>query len=106
MDLVPDLVECGVDVLNPILPLDHMDAATLKREYGDRLCFHGGIDVEHIMPFGTETEVRDHVRRVIDILAPGGGYWFKAQVISPLIPPRNLIAAYETALAHGVYLAT
>jgi len=103
MDLVPDLIECGVDILNPILPLDHMDPVQLKREYGDVLCFHGGIDVEHILPFGTVDEVRQHVRQVIDILAPGGGYWFKAQVISPVIPPGNVIAAYEAALEYGQY---
>ena len=103
MDLVPDLIECGVDVLNPILPLDHMDPVRLKRAFGDALCFHGGIDVEHVLPFGTVDEVRDHVKEVIDILAPGGGYWFKAQVISPVIPPENVIAAYETALEYGRY---
>jgi uroporphyrinogen decarboxylase len=48
-------------------------------------------------------EVREHVRQVIDILAPGGGYWFKAQVISPVIPPENVIAAYEAALEYGRY---
>jgi len=103
MDLVPDLIECGVDVLNPILPLDNMDPVQLKREYGDRLCFHGGIDIEHIVPFGTVDEVRDHVKEVIDILAPGGGYWFKAQAISPVIPPENIIAAYECAIEYGRY---
>ena len=103
MDMVPDFIECGVDVLNPILPLDGMDPLRLKREYGRDLCFHGGIDVEHILPFGTVDEVREHVKRVIDILSPGGGYWFKAQVISPLIPPENVIAAYETALEYGKY---
>ena len=103
MDLVPDLIDCGVDVLNPILPLDHMDAVQLKRAYGDELCFHGGVDVEHIMIFGTVDEVRDHVKQVIDTLAPGGGYWFKAQVISPVIPPENVIAAYELAIEYGQY---
>jgi uroporphyrinogen decarboxylase len=103
MDLVPDLIECGVDILNPILPLDNMDPVRLKREYGADLCFHGGIDVEHVLPFGTEDEVRQHVRQVIDILAPGGGYWFKAQVISPVIPPENVVVAYEAAMEHGQY---
>jgi uroporphyrinogen decarboxylase len=103
LDLVPDLVECGVDILNPILPLDHMDPTVLKSRFGNLLCFHGGIDVEHILPFGTVREVRDHVRKVIDVLAPGGGYWFKAQVISPVIPPENVIAAYEAALEYGRY---
>jgi uroporphyrinogen decarboxylase len=103
MDLVPDLIECGVDVLNPILPLDHMDPVRLKREFGDDLCFHGGIDVEHVLPFGTVDEVCGHVKEVIDVLKPGGGYWFKVQVISPLIPPENVVAAYETALEYGQY---
>ena len=103
MDLVPDLIECGVDVLNPILPLDHMDPVRLKREFGRDLCFHGGIDVEQVLPFGAVDEVREHVRQAIDLLAPGGGYWFKAQVISPVIPPENVIAAYETALEYGRY---
>lgn len=103
MDLVGDLVECGVDILNPVLPLDHMDPARLKRDFGDRLCFHGGIDIEHILPFGSLDEVRDHVRRTIDVLAPGGGYWFKLQAISPVIPARNVIAAYELALEYGAY---
>jgi uroporphyrinogen decarboxylase len=104
MDLVPDLIECGVDILNPILPLDNMDPVRLKREFGSSLCFHGGIDIERILPFGTLHEVRDHVRRVIDILAPGGGYWFKAQAISPVIPVRNLVGAYELAREYGRYL--
>ena len=103
MDLVPDFIECGVDVLNPILPLDNMDPVRLKKEYGDSLCFHGGIDIEHILPFGTVAEVTGHVKRVIDILAPGGGYWFKLQAISPVIPAENVIAAYETAFEYGQY---
>jgi uroporphyrinogen decarboxylase len=103
MDLVPDLIECGVDVLNPILPLDHMDPARLKREFGGDLCFHGGIDIEHIVPFGTVDQVRRHVREVLDVLAPGGGYWLKLQAISPMIPPDNIIAAYECAREYGRY---
>jgi len=102
-DLIPDLIECGVDVLNPILPLDGMDPVHLKREFGRDLCFHGGIDIERIVPFGTQDEVRDHVKRAIDILAPGGGYWLKLQAISPVCPPENVIAAYETAAEYGCY---
>ena len=93
-----------MDILNPILPLDNMDPVRLKAEYGDALCFHGGIDIERIIPFDTIDVVRDHVRRVIDILAPGGGYWLKLQAISPVIPPENVIAAYECALEYGLYL--
>lgn len=103
MDFVPDLVECGVDVLNPVLPLDHMDGAALKRDFGQDLCFHGGVDIEGIVPFGTVAEVRDHVKAVIDALAPGGGYWFKCQAISPVMPPGNVMAAYDCAVEYGIY---
>jgi uroporphyrinogen decarboxylase len=100
MDLVPDLIECGVDILNPILPLDNMDPAVLKREYGDQLCFQGGIDIEHVLPFGSLDEVEYHVTQTLDTLAPGGGYMFKAQAISPVIPYENLSAAYNLALQY------
>jgi uroporphyrinogen decarboxylase len=101
--LLPDLIDCGLDIINPILPLDSMDSVVLKQEFGDDLCFHGGIDIEHIVPFGTVKDVRDHVKQTIDILAPGGGYIFALQAISPIIPPENIISAYELALEHGLY---
>ena len=103
MELVPDLIDCGVDILNPILPLDNMDPVRLKKAFGDQLSFEGGIDIEHILPFGTLDQVREHVKRTIDILAPGGGYLFKAQAISPLIPADNVIATYEQAFEYGRY---
>jgi uroporphyrinogen decarboxylase len=92
-----------VDVLNPILPLDNMDPVALKRDHGDDLCFHGGIDIERIVPLGSEREVREHVREVIDVMAPGGGYWLKLQAISPVCPPENVMAAYEEARDYGGY---
>jgi uroporphyrinogen decarboxylase len=103
MDLVPDLIDCGVDILNPILPLDNMDPVRLKNKFGKRLSFEGGIDIEHILLFGTVDDVREHVKRIIDILAPGGGFLFKAQAISRLIPYENLITAYNLALEYGRY---
>ena len=60
---LPDLVEMGIDILNPIQwNCPGMDRAELKREFGDRLCFHGGVDNQHILPFGTPEEVRAEVR--------------------------------------------
>ena len=103
MPLVGDLVDCGVDILNPVLPLDHMDPVRLKQEFGDVLCFHGGIDIERIVPFGTREEVCEHVKEVIDVLAPGGGYWLKLQAISPVVPAGNVTAAYELAREYGSY---
>lgn len=103
MDLVPDLIDCGVDILNPILPLDNMDRVRLKRDFGTQLSFEGGIDIEHVLPFGTVDEVREHVKQVIDILAPGGGFLFKAQAVSRLIPYENLVTTYQLALTYGTY---
>jgi len=103
MDLIPDLIDCGIDILNPILPLDNMDPVRLKREFGSQLAFEGGIDVEHVLIFGTVDEVKEHVKRVIDILAPGGGFIFKVQAISPLIPYENLSTAYKLAAEYGRY---
>jgi len=103
MDLVPDLIDCGVDILNPILPLDNMDPVRLKREYGHKLSFEGGIDIERILPFGTLDEVREHVKQVIEILTPGGGFLFKAQAISHLIPYESIVTTYELALEYGRY---
>ncbi len=101
MDLVPDLVDCGIDILNPILPLDNMDPVRLKRDFGGQLAFEGGIDIEHILPFGTLDEVKEHVKEVINVLAPGGGFIFKAQAISHVIPSENLITTYNLALEYG-----
>ena len=103
MDLVPDLIDCGVDILNPILPLDNMDPVRLKREFGEQLCFEGGIDIEHALPFGTVEEVREHVKEVINILAPGGGFLFKAQAISRLISHEKLSTTYQLAREYDGY---
>ena len=70
--IIPDLIEIGLDVLNPIQPAC-MDPARLKREYGDKLCFWGSIDEQHTLPFGTADDVRNEVLARIDTLGKGGG---------------------------------
>jgi uroporphyrinogen decarboxylase len=81
MDLVAVLIERGVDVLNPILSPHRMDPLRLMR-LRRCLCFHGGMYLEGILPFGTVEEVRAHVRGVIDLLAPSRGYEFKGRMTS------------------------
>lgn len=103
MALLPDLVDCGIDVLQPCLPFERMDPIEMKRDYGNRLSFDGGIDIERVLPFGALDEVREHVTGAIGFLSPGGGYLFRAQVISPLIPYENIITAYQIALEVGQY---
>ena len=73
--LLPDLIEIGVDILNPVQvsAAEMGDTARLKREFGAALCFWGGIDTQHVLPHGTPEEVRAEVRRRIADLAPGGG---------------------------------
>ncbi|NIN68255.1 MAG: methyltransferase, partial [Anaerolineae bacterium] len=77
-ELIPDLIELGVDILNPVqTSAADMDPARLKREFGQDVVFWGGgADTQHILPNATLEEVRQHVRASIEIFAPGGGYVF------------------------------
>jgi uroporphyrinogen decarboxylase len=70
--IIPELIEIGVDVLNPVQPAC-MDPVRLKREYGDRLCFWGSLDEQHTLPFGTPADVTAEVRQRIATLGQGGG---------------------------------
>ena len=80
-----------------------MDLAAIKAEFGDRLCFLGGIDISHALP-GTQQEVVDEVRRRIRQLAPGGSYILApANHIQADTPPENVIALYEAARRYGRY---
>ncbi len=101
--IIPDLIEIGVDILNPIQTvvkgLD--DTAGLKDRFGDKLCFHGGIDVQQVLPNATVPEVEAEVARRIDDLGRNGGY-----IIAPChnvgvdIPPENVLALFDAARAH------
>ena len=72
---IPDWIEMGLDILDPIQPnAKGMDPFALKKDFGDRMSFHGGIDAQYILPFGTPEEVRQHTRKYIQSLAPGGGF--------------------------------
>ena len=96
--LIPDLIDCGVDVLNPIqVSAADMDTRTLKREFGKDLTFWGGgCDTQAVLARGTPDDVRQEVRRRVDDLAPGGGFVF-AQVhnIQADVSVENILAMYE-----------
>ena len=107
--LLPDLVEIGVDLLNPVQVNagDMGDTARLKREFGDRLAFCGAIDTGWVLPFGTPTDVRAEVRRRIKDLGPGGGYILASvHCIQPDVPLANVIAMLEEAKVAGRYPLT
>ena len=94
-ELIPDLIEIGVDVLNPVqVSAVGMETAALKREFGRDLVFWGGgVDTQRVLGSGTPDEVRAEVRRRVGDLAPGGGFVFAAvHNIQPNVPPENVLA--------------
>jgi uroporphyrinogen decarboxylase len=104
--LIPDLIEIGVDALNPIqVSAAGMDAKTLKTEYGKDLAFWGaGCDSQSTLPFGTPEDVADEVKRNIDHLAEGGGFVFAPiHNVQAGVPPENAVTMFKTAREYGVY---
>jgi uroporphyrinogen decarboxylase len=102
---IPDLIDIGLQILDPVQPLAAgMDSADLKQEFGDRLAFHGGVDEQHVLPFGSEQEVEQEVRRCLRAFGPGGGYILApAHYVQADVPPTNLVAMCRAAQTHGRY---
>jgi uroporphyrinogen decarboxylase len=100
-----DWADMGLDVLDPIQPRPkNMDTAAIKADVGDRLAFHGGVDIQYVLPFGTVEEVRQEVRQRIKDLAPGGGYILApAHNVQSDVPPRNLVAMRDAVEEFGYY---
>jgi len=94
---IPSLIEMGLDVLNPVQP-ECMDLETLKRDYGDKLTFWGGISTQQALPYGTPDEVRAEARRVRDLMSTNGGYILSpAQQLQDDVPIENVMALIEVA---------
>jgi uroporphyrinogen decarboxylase len=93
---IPDLLKLGVDVLDPIQPVGPtMAPERLKADFGDRLCFHGGLDMQRLLPWGTPEQVRREARRYAEVLGKGGGYILApAHFFQPDVPPENILAVY------------
>jgi uroporphyrinogen decarboxylase len=101
---LPDLVEMGIDILNPVQSAcQGMEMDGLKRDFGDRLCFHGGIDNQNVLPFGTPDDVRAAVRAAIDALAGDGTGYILAPChnIQAVTPIENILAMYDEAWQYG-----
>lgn len=103
---IPDLIEWGVDILDPVQPeVPAMNAVELKAEFGDRLSFSGGVSAQNILPTGSVDDVRAEVKRVVEQLGPGGGY-----ILSPGhpslqgdVPVKNIVAMVQAGLEYGRY---
>jgi len=96
---IPGLVEIGVDVLDVLqFSADQMDPGEIKTQFGEKLCFHGGVDVQSTLPLGSESDVRRVTRERIDVLGRAGGY-----ILAPThniqvdTPPANIVAMYVEA---------
>ncbi len=104
--ILRDLIEAGIDIINPIQPLakGNENSEGLKKDFGSDVCFHGGIDTQRVLPFGTLAEVETEVMSRICAFAKNGGYILApAQSIQPDVPIENMIAMFEFAYKHGRY---
>jgi uroporphyrinogen decarboxylase len=101
-ELLPGLIEAGMDAINPVqITCTGMDPAELKREFGARMTFWGGgCDTREMLTHGTPAAIRDHVRRMMDIWRPGGGYVFQqVHNIMADVPPENVVAMFDAVNA-------
>jgi uroporphyrinogen decarboxylase len=97
--VIPDLIEIGVDVLYPVQPgAESMDMVTLKDSFGNALSFYGGIDVQRLLPFARAGEIRAEVERLRRLFQGSGGYIMStSHVIMDQVPEENVLAVYGQA---------
>ena len=95
--LIPSLIDCGVDILNPIQPnAFEMEPERLKAEYGDKMSFWGGIDTQELLVNGSPEQVKEETRRILAIFGTDGGYILSpAHCIQDDVPAENIIAVYQ-----------
>jgi hypothetical protein len=97
--LIPDMIEAGFDILNPVqTSAANMSPEVLKSRFGDQITFWGGgIDTQHVLPFGTPEDVRAQVREHMKVFRKGGGFVFNPiHNVQACVPIENLLAMYET----------
>jgi uroporphyrinogen decarboxylase len=102
--LIDELVETGVDIINPVQVSAMGDTAALKAGFGEKVSFWGGIDTQHVLPGGSVDDVRTEVRRRIRDLGPGGGFVLAAvHNIQADVPPQNILAMAGAVKEFGKY---
>lgn len=101
--ILPDMIEAGIDLLNPIQWRSKgMERERLKADFGNKLIFHGAMDNQYTLPFGTVEEVKQEVEDNLRILGAGGGYILApCHNIQPVTPPENITAMYEAGYQLG-----
>ena len=103
--IMPDYIEMGLDVLNPVQPyVAEMEHDKLKAEFGDQLSFHAAIDIQKVMPFGTPEEVKEEAIKTMKALGVGGGFILApTHYLQADVPPENIIALRDAVLEFGHY---
>jgi uroporphyrinogen decarboxylase len=101
--ILPDLIRIGIDILNPIQwRCKNMDRAELKREFGDKVIFHGGMDNQVTLSFGSAEDVKKEVLDNLRILGEGGGYILSpCHNIQAVSPAENIVAMYQAGYENG-----
>ena len=101
--IIPDMIDIGIDILNPIQwRCKNMNRKELKKDFGNRVIFHGAMDNQYTLPFGSVSEVRSEVIENMEVLGKDGGYILApCHNIQPITPTENILAMYETGYAFG-----
>ncbi len=105
-ELLPAMIEAGLDSIHAVQTTCRgMELSRLKKEFGDRIVFNGGIDSHHVLIEGDADCVRESTKKVLDVMMPGGGYIGGASHDSILVetPVENIITMFDTILEYGVY---
>jgi uroporphyrinogen decarboxylase len=101
--IVEDLVEIGIDILNPVQP-ECMDQFEVKRKYGDKITIDTGISVQRTLPFGSVDDVKEEAKRALSFLAPGGGFVYGTSHYAMYdVPIQNVVALYDVCKRYGKY---
>jgi uroporphyrinogen decarboxylase len=104
--LIPDLIEAGMDIYNPVqFTADNMGLKGLKKDFGKDLVFWGGgINTQSTLKNASPAEVSDEVKKILDIMAPGGGFVFTPiHNVQEDVPPENFWAMWDTLMEYGIY---
>lgn len=104
-DLIPDFLDLGIDILDPVQPRpEGMNGLKLRRDFGDKVVFHGGIDTQKALPFGSLEEVKEETERKIEMFAPGGGYILNpSHMVQSDVSSEKIIHMVKHAKRHGNY---
>ena len=93
-DALPDIVNCGFDAIQSLQPSAGMDIERVKKEFGDKLCLIGNVDLNYLLPFGTPQEVEKEVKELVDKAGPDGFILSTCNILTDAVKVENAKAMY------------